>query len=72
MKASGAGKTVQQSWFIQTEKERSSILQAAFILWDLSIQGVGGRRAGSESLCLHISFCTAPGVTMSAIVLLDG
>ena len=54
MKAGGAGKTVQQSWFILTEMERSSILQAALILWDLSW---GRGHAGSESLCLYISFC---------------
>jgi len=39
-----SGKNTWQNWFIQKEMKWSNILQLALILWDLSIQGVGGCR----------------------------
>ena len=46
---SGAGKIVQQSCFIQTEMERSGILQSALILWDpVHLRRGGGGGGGGH------------------------
>ena len=59
-KRSGKSRRLQLSWFIQTEMERSGMLQSELVLWDLSIRG--GRGGGFWQWTFSLLACDVYGV----------